>query len=598
MMRSKSKPGPRPTSCLTCQKRRKKCDLGRPFCGRCLKGGFECLGYKYSGSQEGTQREDDDTPTLLQLPPASMIVPVPPTGSESIYSNALNGDSGQSPSPLPADNRQHTDGIHTSDDPAPSIFGSALVYSMVKLVPRDNENHTVDDYNRSWLHSQQLTTYGRARTRRLLEDRNLTHTASSTQSVKNLQVIIQALCTSIPPSVDATQVMREEHFGQIIHEYHLQRAGYWFTLPPFSTGSLFQRKSSIWVMYLGARLFQALGGNPHATTVMVPRCINWIDKLEQKFAFNFRNSSSLNDAAEWLLTQLELVFLRFTAIGSGSGYLALKKALPVFLRLVAVDSSLHIEHPRGDLVISFPRTFGAPRYELQWFLVNDTITPLLLGAQPLVEYGYEIESNLTSHSLEWIHGIPVALVEAISQVNSWRAGSRVAPLDDWRNLERRVLAWHSSLTVAEGQESGANITARFAIQEGWRHVTLIYIYMEGWRHVTLIYIYMGMCGVSSHDPRVQASISRIMQLGEAVNNLPIGVHVFVHCVVVGLAARYERHRSIVHEKLLSFTGTRVWLFHGSEFGRILEHLWYGVGAGGAAVTWDDYVRSRCAVVPI
>ncbi|EUC61271.1 fungal zn(2)-cys(6) binuclear cluster domain protein, putative [Rhizoctonia solani AG-3 Rhs1AP] len=455
---------------------------------------------------------------------------------------------------------------------------------MVKLVPRDNEHHTVDDYNRSWPHSQPLTTHGRARTRWLLNDRNLTRTASSTQFVKDLQVIIQSLCASIPPSVDAIQVMRGEHFGQIIHEYHLQRASYWFTLPPSSVaGSLFRQKSSIWVIYLGARLFQALGGNPHTTTV--PRCINWIDKLEQKFACNFRNSSTQNDVAEWLLTQLEVAFLKFTAVGSGSGYLALKKALPVFLRLVAVDPSLHIERPRGDLVISFSRTFSAPRYEIQWFVVNDTITSLLLGVQPMVEYDYNSECDSTSHGLEWIHGIPVALAETISQVNSWRAGSRVAPLDDWRNLETRVLAWQSPRTVTEPQESGANITARLAIQEGWRHVTLIYIYM-------------GMCGVSSHDQRVQTLIMHIMQLGEAVNDLPIGVHVFVHCVVVGLAARYERHRCTVHEKLLSFKGTRVWLFHGVEFGRILEHLWYGVGAGGGPVTWDDYVRSRCAVVPI
>ncbi|KEP47343.1 fungal Zn(2)-cys(6) binuclear cluster domain protein [Rhizoctonia solani 123E] len=262
-----------------------------------------------------------------------------------------------------------------------------------------------------------------------------------------------------------------------------------------------------------------------------------------------------------------------------------EKVLPVFLLLVAAHSNLHVEQPSGNLVISFPHTFGAPQYELKWFVMYDAITSLLLGVQPMVEYGYNSECDSASHGLEWIHGIPFVLFETISQVNSWRAGSRAAPLDNWRNLETRVLAWQSPLTVTEPQESGANIAARLAIQEGWRHVTLIYIYM-------------GMCGVSSHDQRVQTSIMHIMQLGEAVNDLPIGVHVFVHCVVVGLAARYERHRCIVHEKLLSFKGTRVWLFHGVEFGRILEHLWYGVGAGGGPVTWDDYVRSRCAVVPM
>ncbi|KAH7335987.1 hypothetical protein B0J17DRAFT_60711 [Rhizoctonia solani] len=39
--------GPIGTSCLTCKRRRKKCDQGRPACQRCMKGGFECLGYDH-----------------------------------------------------------------------------------------------------------------------------------------------------------------------------------------------------------------------------------------------------------------------------------------------------------------------------------------------------------------------------------------------------------------------------------------------------------------------------------------------------------------------------------------------------------------------
>ncbi|KAF8594950.1 hypothetical protein BDV93DRAFT_122708 [Ceratobasidium sp. AG-I] len=31
--------------CLTCKKRRKKCDEMKPFCSRCVTGGFLCLGY-------------------------------------------------------------------------------------------------------------------------------------------------------------------------------------------------------------------------------------------------------------------------------------------------------------------------------------------------------------------------------------------------------------------------------------------------------------------------------------------------------------------------------------------------------------------------
>ena len=34
------------TGCITCKRRRKKCDEGKPTCRTCLKSGTECEGYK------------------------------------------------------------------------------------------------------------------------------------------------------------------------------------------------------------------------------------------------------------------------------------------------------------------------------------------------------------------------------------------------------------------------------------------------------------------------------------------------------------------------------------------------------------------------
>ncbi|CUA68594.1 hypothetical protein RSOLAG22IIIB_07968 [Rhizoctonia solani] len=552
---TKSKPGPRPRSCLTCQKRRKKCDLGRPSCGRCLKGGHECLGYndKPRAQREGSNASD------LQLALASIAVPMSAIGSEILHSDALNHDSGRSSSSLPPNYYQHVD----QNRPAVSIFGSALVYSMTRLTPRDKNNYATDYYNQSWPHDQsQLTTYRHARMR------GSSHVTEHLQSESRGQVenvhLIQALYASIPPSVDATLAMRREHIELVAHEHHMKRLDYWLSPPPTPViNHMLAAPKSIWIFYQGAMLASALDRNMESTMLL--------------------SNSSLEGAAGWLTTQLPIVFLKFTAIGCRSGYLALQNALPAFLRLVAIDSNLHIDNARGNLVTSLPRTLGVPQCDLQCFVMYDTIASLLLGTSPLVEYDYDGECDPASHALEWVHGIPVVLVEIISQVNSWRAGSRVT-LDDWQKLERRVLNWQSRLATAEGGLY-VNTTVKLAIQEGWRHVTLIYIYM-------------GMCGVSSHDERVQESISEIIRLGETVDNLPIGVHILPHCVIVGLAAKYEKHRAIVHKKLLSFKGSHVWLFHGLEFGRVLEHLWYGVGAGGAPVTWDDYVRSRNAVAPI
>ncbi|KAG8772974.1 hypothetical protein FRC12_002807 [Ceratobasidium sp. 428] len=44
-MTSRFVPNRSPRGCVTCKRRRKKCDETKPACQRCAKGGFECLGY-------------------------------------------------------------------------------------------------------------------------------------------------------------------------------------------------------------------------------------------------------------------------------------------------------------------------------------------------------------------------------------------------------------------------------------------------------------------------------------------------------------------------------------------------------------------------
>ncbi|KAF8606247.1 hypothetical protein BDV93DRAFT_364052 [Ceratobasidium sp. AG-I] len=66
-MLNKHTPGPVGTSCLTCKRRRKKCDRARPGCERCATGGFHCLGYEHNDKspvssldspRDSSQRED------------------------------------------------------------------------------------------------------------------------------------------------------------------------------------------------------------------------------------------------------------------------------------------------------------------------------------------------------------------------------------------------------------------------------------------------------------------------------------------------------------------------------------------------------------
>ncbi|CAE6521773.1 unnamed protein product [Rhizoctonia solani] len=549
MARTVSKPGPPPQSCLTCRQRRKKCDRSKPKCKRCLKGGFECLGYGGPDPRPKVRPEGPNTLAGSLTRPNSELDPVemaPTPDSKSITKDP------QGPT--------NTDMDY---DSRPSILGAALLYRLSKPASLTNEeNSTTDpleDFGRSWMQCQsQLSVYSRK------------------SRVNGPKRVFNALCQSIPPLVD----MKEDRFERIMHEHDSQRSNYWFMSPPSATrrpllAQLKLSKGMTWAFYLEARLFQALDEYPYSSGSTVHGYIAYIDKIEQKFTLDSHNGMTLGEVVDRFAVQLELAFLKFAAVDSALGYDLLRKALPRFLQIVAADSDLHKELPNRNLVVSFPHTLSAPRYELRRFVLCDAITSFIFGVPPFVDYAYDVECDAMSHGLEWVHGIPVLILQIVSQINSWRASSRTS---GWEALETRILAWEPS-------EDSATDAARVAVREGWRHIVLIYLYM-------------GLCGVSSDDSRVQASVHRIVQLGETVTNLPIGVHMFTHCVVAGLAARLERHRMLVHRMLLSFKGARVWFFQGLQFSQVLYHLWHGVGVKGAPVKWDDYVESRCAIVPI
>lgn len=66
------------TGCLTCKNRRKKCDEGRPRCERCVRGGFECLGYEHHRRAVpglGSDQAQPSTPASSSTSPGSSAPP-------------------------------------------------------------------------------------------------------------------------------------------------------------------------------------------------------------------------------------------------------------------------------------------------------------------------------------------------------------------------------------------------------------------------------------------------------------------------------------------------------------------------------------------
>ncbi|GAB1520627.1 hypothetical protein RhiTH_003709 [Rhizoctonia solani] len=228
-------------------------------------------------------------------------------------------------------------------------------------------------------------------------------------------------------------------------------------------------------MYVGATTFQLLSQDSQNSSAKIKRHVDWIDGYGQKLATDVRRSCPPSDMLDYFNVHLELVLLKFTILDIISAYNLLRTALPKFLLLATADPDLLTEESNGSLAISFARALRSPRNELGRFVGSDAMLSFLFSVPPLAEYAYE--SACDHDQFEWVHGLSISLFQIISQVNSWRARSKV-PIDDWQTLEQRTLAWrlpyHTS-NVPFVPESATSEMA--AVREGWRHVVLIYIYM-------------------------------------------------------------------------------------------------------------------------
>ncbi|KAF8686907.1 hypothetical protein RHS03_10041, partial [Rhizoctonia solani] len=529
-------------------RRRKKCDMSKPSCNSCLKGGYECLGYDYDHPRLKIHRSHSDT-ALINIS-ADKSIPKSPDHLATELPNTS----------------QDTTDMRGDHGLTRSILGAALRYRAGSHKPTpamddDSIEGSSGDFDRSWPQDQsQSVTYSASLTR---HSTSAIPPSSEGQKVRNTEddliEEIGAVFRSIPSSIDAMQTVREYHFARVAREYAFQAHNLWFLSPlPKIRDSIVNQmrgRRTVHVMYFGATTIQLLSQDPHNSSAIIKRHARWIDGYGQKLATDVRRNSSLSDILDCFNAYLELihVLVNHVILDGISAYTLLRIALPRFLSLVTAEPSLLIDQPNGSLAISFIRTLCSPRHELARFVGNNVALSFLFGVPPLAEYAYE--SACDHDQFEWLHGVSISLFQIISQVNSWRAGSKVF-LEDWQTLEQRTLAWRSPYDTSDVPfvpESGSSEMA--AVREGWRYVVLIYIYML----------------------KPPAKVAPVK---------------------AGIAARLERQRAVVCKKLFLITGSHPWAPEGPQLGLFLYRLWHSVGAGGGPVTWDDYVQLRQAVAPI
>ncbi|CAE6502657.1 unnamed protein product [Rhizoctonia solani] len=502
------------TGCLTCKRRKKKCDEKRPQCNRCLLGGFDCLGYAH-----------------------------------------IEGYSSPSSTYKPADN------------------GSAQLNTIIQpgLLGNESQSMTVDYLPNGTF----LPLVNHSGTRMHFNRSPLFH--------------IHKYSSTIPRSPQIGPFERDNMVDLIVSQYVriAQRALFRPFPYAFNEAIAARARSSniiLKTMYLGARIAQALPNHINQHEYM-----DWIDIFQRQISGTQSTMIEVDAAhlADRLSAHQGLSFFAFMLSNSQTGYSLLRQGVPLFLQLAAKSPQVWTQ----DSAISISHALNPKRHEMSMFVLVDVILALAFGTPPLLNYDTTIhESEFgrgTYNFLEQVYSCPLILLILLARINL----ARIARLTNQRSLnpgdilkvEECVRSWSPTLDYTETPPESI---ARLAIQECWRLATLIYAYL-------------GMCGADSADERVQPLVSQMAQLTDTIEvGSLFETHAYIPCLVAGVAARKEKHRAIFRRKIYASQNADACLLRGTGFVFVLDHLWHGAAVGGNPVTWEDYVNSRYATMPV
>ncbi|KAG8701912.1 hypothetical protein FRC08_003820 [Ceratobasidium sp. 394] len=337
-----------------------------------------------------------------------------------------------------------------------------------------------------------------------------------------------------------------------------------------------------WSMYLGARILQLLLRDGHQASV--GQFIPWLERFDRLCVIS-DNDRTLDDLVDRLTSGLEVSYLKFITLNINSAYSLLRRLAPTFMQIAFADPTLWPRQPTSN-GISLAHTLASPQLELGRYVFMEAVSSLMFGTPPLVEYdtSHPLIQTQEALVLEWVHGCATEFVMAIVKINIWRArdSNYVSGSDSgWRDIEESVWAWCPK-GGHEPNGDSQKLVAKLAVQEAWRHAVLIYLYM-------------GMCGVTSHDPRVESSTRQIDQLLSVVeHSIGTGVHLVVPLLVGAIATPSEIQRGRFRDAITKSAGNRAWITSGVGLVSVVDHLWHTAAVDGAPVTWDDYIKSRKA----
>ncbi|KAL5633972.1 hypothetical protein ACGC1H_005980 [Rhizoctonia solani] len=526
--------GPATKSCLTCKRRHKKCDLKRPECDRCIKGGYECAygppGKPLVRAKKVETISAESVSNDLTYPAVSSDVsdhstPSSYSGSPDITCDAVTIES-----------MCNTEPIYDTFPPSNQL----VLAGPQSVVPHDNLDVRISP--------------------------GLSHLSSDSWRMINYLMT---------------------HFDRVpsityFKPLHQQVVKYRETmLVRLQTSSITRR-----IKFISFKLYEAIakGDDWRYRNIFT----QWVNQFETELCSIWKSSVVPQAIQTRLLEAFEISYLKTMLLSNENSYPFLRWTAPTFLQTVYSDPTLWPPNHNSTL-IPMAHILSSARCELGNFIIMDTLYSMAYNHPQLIEYDTAFTSLPDElYSCSWVHGCPTEFQLALAEINTCRDGKMTSTGRDWRAIEQSLLTWESRPTSQAAEWESWMVVAWLAVQESWRHALLAYLYMA-------------LCGASSDDPRVQASVRQILRIVKTVKKpeRPVAsVHFFAQYFIVGVCARTEAQRVLVRDKLTNMSESRNWLVHGNIFVPVLKHLWTGAGAGGRPIKWEDYAFSRERVLPV
>ncbi|CUA73182.1 Retinoblastoma-related protein [Populus trichocarpa] [Rhizoctonia solani] len=567
-MARKSHPGPAGTSCLTCKRRHKKCDRRRPTCESCETGEFECLGYDHiEGDGVGIGR----TRHLRS------IVPKAP-GNDAVSSSRAESDRNNSGGSLLS--------VEQLENPATTSLSLAPSASPNYHQDRTDIECPIGDGGASALVN--------SRTRRVEDYLYLFATRSPlaiTESPNSILHKIVKLQTQLPYSpLDPLKTFLTSH---LFVEYVLAQSdkfrNYWYFKPKNyekNRDDIVRRLQtsdlSRWITLVAMAVIESFltGDALHDS-----RHNFWLEYIEGSVKRELTRDLAPHEMQERRSDWIHIHLLRAMVINSSSVYQILRDVTPTFLQVVFSNpilwsSGQNVTHVPLSNILSFETN------KLAFFALLDCTCAMAFGLPQQVEYDttiYPRTSGPFSH--QWSHITPAEFQLLLTEINACRDGSPTAR--DKKDIEQSLLTWQSR-------------PGEYTFAEAWMGIAW-YALQESWRLALLVYLYLAVWDIPSDDTRIQTIIKQMLQvLGTIKKRKSSGGNVtfVVQYLMIGICARSEAHRKAVRDKLSAQNEIWLWLIRASDFVPVLDDLWHGVGANGRPVRWQDYMRSREAMLPV